>query len=224
MGRKKKPAEAYLMKSLEVFWRKGYEGTSINDLTENLGVGAQSIYNVFGDKEGLYLATIQYFVDKSEDGFALALRSKEDASLPEILLHFAVNRRLQLLDDSKQSCYVANCSIEMGGLNPHVQELSNVFFTQLKDAFKFAIENAQLKGEIDASKNADILGWYLVNAINSFGILKKSGVSIEKIDEVMSMTLSILDGYSDKLLALKIAEVEEMYPMLMEMMYADDWN
>jgi TetR/AcrR family transcriptional repressor of nem operon len=47
-----------LEKAMETFWRYGYEGTSIQNLVESMGINRGSLYDTFGDKRSLFLAAI----------------------------------------------------------------------------------------------------------------------------------------------------------------------
>jgi AcrR family transcriptional regulator len=53
--------EQALEAAMEVFWRKGYDATSIADLTEAMGINPPSLYAAFGDKEKLYLEAVEYY-------------------------------------------------------------------------------------------------------------------------------------------------------------------
>src|SRR5689334_20346799 len=53
--------EAALGKAMDVFWAKGYEGTSISDLTNAMGINPPSLYAAFGDKEHLFLEAIERY-------------------------------------------------------------------------------------------------------------------------------------------------------------------
>lgn len=54
------PEEAALA-AVEVFWQKGYDGASLDDLTAALGINRPSLYNAFGDKRGLFLAALEAY-------------------------------------------------------------------------------------------------------------------------------------------------------------------
>ncbi|ECE6962102.1 TetR/AcrR family transcriptional regulator, partial [Salmonella enterica subsp. enterica] len=55
MGRPREfDADEALQTALELFWRKGYEGTSITDLTDGMGITKPSLYGAFGNKEELF--------------------------------------------------------------------------------------------------------------------------------------------------------------------------
>jgi len=59
--------EAALNAAMEVFWTKGYEAASISDLTEAMGINPPSLYAAFGDKEKLFLATIEQYAASRSD-------------------------------------------------------------------------------------------------------------------------------------------------------------
>lgn len=182
-----------LFKAMELFWYKGFENTSMSDLKTHLGLSTQSIYDTFGGKENLYLQTLELFYGNSVEGLKLTLNSKEDASLPEIKLHFLLSYRMQIDDENKASCYIANTSLELGLLNKEAQIQSIKFFSMLKEAFKFAISNAIKKGEVSKDKNPEQLAWYLTNAISGLGVLNRAGADKERILDVINATLMTLD-------------------------------
>lgn len=63
-GRPRKFDEAELLEAaMQLFWAKGYDGTSKRDLMQATGVASQSLYNAFGDKRALHLAAIRHYVD-----------------------------------------------------------------------------------------------------------------------------------------------------------------
>ncbi|MHA2028253.1 MAG: TetR/AcrR family transcriptional regulator [Candidatus Kariarchaeaceae archaeon] len=193
MGRSKSfEPNKKLFKAMELFWFKGYENTSMSDLKEHLGLSAQSIYDTFGGKENLYLQTLELFYGNSVEGLKLTLHSKEDASLPEIKLHFLLSYRMQIADENKASCYIANTSLELGLLNKEAQIQSIKFFSMLKEAFKFTIINAIAKNEISEDKDPEQLAWYLTNAISGLGVLNRAGASREHILDVIDVTLMTL--------------------------------
>src|SRR5882762_1036593 len=55
--------EQVLDEALRAFWRNGYEATSLNDLLEATGLARQSLYNTFGDKHGLFLASLRRYTE-----------------------------------------------------------------------------------------------------------------------------------------------------------------
>ena len=76
-------------KAIQVFWSKGYDGVTIDDLVEGMGVGRPSLYAVFGDKRTLFLRALKAYAEKKGAGAAHALLSPQTlrASLAGFLRH-----------------------------------------------------------------------------------------------------------------------------------------
>ena len=53
-----------LSRAVDVFWEQGYEGASMQDLLERMGISRQSLYDTFGDKRRLFLSSLQYYMDE----------------------------------------------------------------------------------------------------------------------------------------------------------------
>ena len=66
-----------LEKATQVFWSKGYDGVTIDDLVAGMGVGRPSLYAVFGDKRTLFLRVLKAYAEKKGAGAAKALLSPE---------------------------------------------------------------------------------------------------------------------------------------------------
>src|SRR3954462_11696535 len=78
-----------LEKAIHVFWSKGYDGVTIDDLVDGMGVGRPSLYAVFGDKRTLFLRSLNAYTEKKGSSAAKALlspRSLRDA-LTSFLRH-----------------------------------------------------------------------------------------------------------------------------------------
>src|ERR1700730_14950393 len=83
--------DAALQAALEVFWAKGFAGTSTEDLTAAMGIGRQSLYDTFGDKRRLFLEALARYNADSVAGHLADLRSAPDATeaIKTLLLRFA---------------------------------------------------------------------------------------------------------------------------------------
>ena len=75
-GRPRKFDEADALEgATQVFWSKGYDGVTIDDLVAGMGVGRPSLYSVFGDKRTLFLRVLKAYAEKKGAGAAKALFS-----------------------------------------------------------------------------------------------------------------------------------------------------
>ncbi|MCH8906384.1 MAG: TetR/AcrR family transcriptional regulator [Candidatus Heimdallarchaeota archaeon] len=221
MGRTKvfKPEIAVKI-AMFVFWKNGYEATSMDDLLKAMNISRSSFYDTFGNKENLYIQTINFFATMSDYSWhQFTLRSKEDASLAEIVRQFTGARITQVMNPDLQGCYAANSALELGGHIKEVQISSKKFFDMYREAFEFCLTNAQKKGEISDHHNLSSTALYLVNAISGLSVLAKSGSSVEEIDSIIKATLSIFKDFSSELYAKTIKDVEKKYlPKMLDMM------
>src|SRR5258708_34322099 len=75
--------DAALQAALELFWRKGYEATSMADLVDHLGIARASIYGTFGGKHDLYLKALDRYLESRDPAIIEAL-SQPGPALPSI--------------------------------------------------------------------------------------------------------------------------------------------
>lgn len=87
MGRPREfDPEYVLARALEVFWQKGFDGTSFTDLVSCTGILASSLYGAFGDKEALFLQVLDYYEKKHLGFIADSLRQSTCRAVAEMLL------------------------------------------------------------------------------------------------------------------------------------------
>ena len=173
-------------------------------------------------KKPYILATMQAFYDMSDMGFkTFTLKSDDQASLPEIIRQFTMAMRMQILNEGKGSCYIANCALEMGGINAEVMNSSSNFFEMYKESFKFAIINGIEKGEIAEDKDPEATAWFLVNSISGLSVLKKSGTTSSQIENVIINTLSIFKNFSREKYETSMKEVDRKYAPMMQGILAE---
>jgi TetR/AcrR family transcriptional repressor of nem operon len=105
--------------AMALFWERGYEATSVQDLVEHTGVGRRSMYDTFGDKHSLYLRALDRYIDRAEESFRQAAASAADG-LSAIRGLFAA-----LVDSAAangRGCLVVNSATELG---PSDEEVSD---------------------------------------------------------------------------------------------------
>src|SRR5688500_18902266 len=83
-----------LEKAMLLFWRQGYEATSVRDLIEATGISSSSLYESFGDKRALYLAALRLYCQGEAASFQAMIR--QHVSLKEVLAQAFDNAREQV--------------------------------------------------------------------------------------------------------------------------------
>src|ERR1700733_563742 len=105
-----------LAKAIKLFWQKGYNGTSMQDLVDALGISRSSLYDTFGDKHQLYIKALESY-EQAET----AKRNKAlDKSIPaRTAIRQLLDYTLQDLISDKQhkGCFLTNAAVENAALD-----------------------------------------------------------------------------------------------------------
>ena len=180
-----------LDKAQDVFWKKGFNGTSMQDLVDSTGLNRSSIYNSFGSKMELYQLTLKRYQNESKGLFEKA-KERSDNPLETIGRVFVFLVQDILKDTEGKGCMLINCGTEMGNQNVQLEQWLDGNRESMLDAFKELVEEGQKKGLIRRDKDSEDLGHYL---ISSFQGLRVSGMQVKDknvLKGIITNTLSIL--------------------------------
>ena len=97
--------------AMALFWERGYEATSVQDLVERTGVGRRSMYDTFGDKHSLYLRALDRYMELAESGFRRAADTAPDGLSAIRGLFRAL---LEASGEDSRGCLVVNSATELG--------------------------------------------------------------------------------------------------------------
>ncbi len=164
-----------LDQALRVFWEKGYEGASMADLTEAMGINRPSLYAAFGNKESLFRKALDRYAEGPASYVAKALGAPTAREAAESLLAGAVN----VLSDPQnpRGCLSIQSALACGDeAKPVKQELVTVRCDTLK-AIQERFERAKTEGEFSADVATDVLARYLSTVIQGMAVQSASGAT-----------------------------------------------
>ena len=183
--------EAVLDKAMRLFWRQGYEATSLHDLTAAMGIGRQSLYDTFGDKHALFLAALDRYC-LTVGSWLFAPLDEPGPVMPAIREVFERVIAGSVAED-RHGCLLANATAE---LVPHDRDTACRAETNLwgaEERFRTALERAQQAGEIGRQHAPRALALYLFNALQGLRLTAKTTPDRRVLDEIVGVTLSVLD-------------------------------
>lgn len=181
-----------LNKAICVFWHKGYNGTSMQDLVDGLGISRSSLYDTYGDKHTLYLKALESYEQSAGSELNRILSGTKSAKerlkeLMEWVVYNLVN------DKDHKGCFMVNAKIETAATDPDVYTVVCRSEQQVVDAFYKTIKVGQDKGEIANKQDAHTLANFMVNTVNGMRVTAKSTTDISFFDDIISTTLRVLD-------------------------------
>ena len=146
--------QAVIADAMTVFWRKGYEATSIDDLVQATGINRASMYGTFGSKEGLLLAALDHYVLAINRERLKLLQGKGTvreclAAYFDSLIAFSTG------DGRGLGCLLTNTAIELSPRNARIRKKLKAIFEHVETAFRRLVERGQAAGEISASSRGD---------------------------------------------------------------------
>ena len=178
-----------LARAMHHFWEHGYEATSLNDLLGAMQIGRQSLYNTFGDKHSLFLASLEHYRELGARTLLEPLGAP-DGGLAAIEKYFAESARSMAAKPSR-ACFVVNCSIEVAPHDPEVAAITNHFISDLRKAFTTALKVAVDKGEVQA-QDIDAVAWRLTSTALGLAALSKVETPPEALNVVATQVLETL--------------------------------
>lgn len=182
--------ETALESALLLFWRQGYEGTSIADLTEAMGVTPPSLYAAFGSKEQLYREALDLYAASHGSFLTRALAEEPTArGAIERILHEAV--RFYTEGPLPRGCMLANGILTCAPEHAEIAgELSRRRLTTIA-GIKARLNRAVREGEFDAATDTKALAAYYGAIIQGLSIQARDGVSRKTLASIVAAALSV---------------------------------
>lgn len=145
-----------LDKAVCLFLNKGYNGTSMQDLVDGLGISRSSLYDTYVDKHTLYIKALERY--QTAGSAKVCSIVNNDAPAKEKISHLLKLYTSNLLNDAPQKgCLLVNAELEMAPHDPLINEMICKNEQLLEDAFLRAIQKGQESGEISSKQDAKTL-------------------------------------------------------------------
>jgi len=180
--------EQVLDKALKVFWEHGYEGASLTDLTEAMGISRPSLYGAFGSKEELFKLALERYEQKGPGSlYRDAIAQPTARAVVEKLL---TGCAMFLSDPSNPpGCLAVQGALSCGEAAESIkQELCrrrSMGEKELRDRF----ERAKAEGDLPADADPDALARYTMTVAQGMAVQATSGASREALLAVAEMAL-----------------------------------
>jgi TetR/AcrR family transcriptional repressor of nem operon len=185
--------DAALQSALELFWRRGYEATSMADLVEYLGIGRASIYATFGSKHELYLKALDRY-SETRDPFLLAELSQPGPALPAVR---SVVRRFAAEAASPEGrlngCFITNTAAELAPHDPAAARRVEISWEHVETLLHSALVRAQAQGELPEGREPRALARMLLVLLQGVRIVGKASDDPARVRDAAEQALALLD-------------------------------
>jgi TetR/AcrR family transcriptional regulator, transcriptional repressor for nem operon len=182
--------EQALERATELFWAKGYQATSMQDLVEHLGVNRQSLYDTFGDKDALFLAALRRYGDGYHHYLGDLINPQRPA---RAVLADLFERTLSWQTAGTQrGCLFVNCATELGELSAAARDLLTTRRGDVEGRLRELFAAAQERGELPRHRSPEALAAYVGSALAGLATSARLGKSLDELRAIAQVTLDAL--------------------------------
>ncbi|MGB5199602.1 MAG: TetR/AcrR family transcriptional regulator [Sedimenticolaceae bacterium] len=179
-----------LGRATEVFWEHGYCDTSVSQLVEATRLKPGSLYAAFESKEGLFLAALDQYAQRSRQRLLAVLAEAPDPlqGVERVFEQLAESSRRE----AQRGCLLVNSVLEVGRLNPTVQARARAHLADIEALLREALEQARANGQLAIGKSPESLAKFLMTTIWGLRVLGGTGADRESAQLVIAEALSLL--------------------------------
>jgi AcrR family transcriptional regulator len=179
--------DAALEAALRVFWKKGYEGTALSDLTAAMGVNRPSIYATFGNKEALFRKALDRYAERMTNYTAEALKEPTARAVAERLMMGTAD--LLSCPGNPKGCLMVQGALACGEeADPIRKELISRRATG-EAALRERFERAKIGGDLAAGADAGHLARYVMAVMHGMSVQSAGGASRGELQGVIDLSL-----------------------------------
>ncbi|RRJ67547.1 TetR/AcrR family transcriptional regulator [Paenibacillus oralis] len=184
--------EKALEAAMELFWEKGYEATSLTDLTSRMGIQRPSLYAAFGDKTELFEAALRKYMGSHAS--YVRTRLQKHASVKEAFRsYFESLVEAEYQGGENRGCFCINTMVELAPHDKKFEVLTREHEMYLAVIFQEKLGQGVQSGELKADLNAQALAQTLVVSLIGLTVLLKARPERLFADNSVSVVLSLLD-------------------------------
>ena len=184
-----------LERAMELFWSKGYEATSLDDLCEVTGLSRSSLYATFGSKRNLLLRSVDRYVERRNPQIAAILAQP----LP-IRDAFAALLR-QIIDQivsglGRRGCFLGNCAAELPRRDRAALACVRRGLDSIEATFRNPLTRAKARGELPSDADVDGMARFLTAGIQGLRLVGKVNPNRAVLEDIAATILRCVEPQS----------------------------
>jgi AcrR family transcriptional regulator len=170
----------------------GFNGTSLDDLTDATGLGRGSLYGAFTDKRTLYLRAIDDYATELTEQVLADLRDPEKNGRNRLVDHIRSVTKLLTADTKGRGCLMAKSAAEMGATDKEVARRVRKWLDAYQHDIAEAIQVGQHDGDIDPDADPDELALLILAVLRGAEALRKGGMPPRAIVAVSEQAIALI--------------------------------
>lgn len=178
-----------LEQAMRVFWARGYEGVTVDDLCAATGLGRSSLYAAFGDKRSLYHRALERYESASVERLGRVLSGP--GTVQQRIRRFLDGLIADIVrGPGRRGCFIGNCAAELAAGDPVTARRVRRSLARIEGAFARALGAAQAVGELDRATDVVALARFVTSAIQGLRLVGKTGAGRAALNDIARTTLA----------------------------------
>lgn len=183
-----------LRQAADAFWKTGYSGTSLDDLSAATGMNRPSLRAAFGDKHTIYLRALADYWELKFAVMKVALASA--GTLPEVLMR-VYDAALDIYfsgDEHVRGCFVVGTAITEALGDPEIQDVVTGGFRKLDTDFETRLREARDAGELNKNADPEALAMLVSATMHTIAIRARAGASRDELRKLAQKAVGVITG------------------------------
>jgi AcrR family transcriptional regulator len=181
-----------LRRAMELFWRQGFESTSMTDLTTTMGIASPSIYACFGSKEQLFRQAVELYAATEGLGPRLALQ-QTPGTRAAILAMLSANADRFADPATPPGCMVVLASVSGSGKNPDLQAFLAERRQEMHTAILERLRRGAAHGDLPPTADAAALATYYMTVLQGMALAARDGATHADLTVVITCAMAAWD-------------------------------
>ncbi|BCF95057.1 hypothetical protein PPGU16_81240 (plasmid) [Paraburkholderia largidicola] len=177
-----------LDRAIDVFWRYGYEGTTITELSATMGLSAPSIYSAFGNKRGLFDAVLDRYTERQSERGAWILSAPTAKEVAERMLYRAADELAK--PDQPAGCLLIQAGLSASPENAHVPKELALRRRAAELALRDRFRQAKVAHDLPADADPTVLASYVIAVIGGLSVQAAGGASRRELRKIVEQAMS----------------------------------
>lgn len=173
--------------ALQVFWQKGYEGTSLSDLTAAMGINRPSLYAAYGNKEALFGKALDRYAERAVAFFRGAMEKPTTRAIVEHLLFSAAEALT--CPENPQGCMMVRCTLASGKTADSIRLELAKRRADGESILRTRLERAGAEGDLPPGADPADLARYVTTVYQGMSVQAAGGASREQLCAVARTAL-----------------------------------
>ena len=176
-----------LDRAMHVFWRKGYDGTSLSDLTKAMRINAPSLYAAFGNKAALFGKVIDRYAAGPGRYVAKALEAPTARATVEQLFKGVVG--LQIAKNHPGGCLIVQGAMSAGDRTSRIRKEVTARLTKTEGAIRKRLERAKSERDLPRHANPADLARYIMAVLEGIAVAGAMGAKRKQLQTIAEVAL-----------------------------------